>query len=102
MEGVQKGANHVRISEVLYWTYESTKRDRTHAQADSGAVPSSDDLTKLVIACTNDGRLKHSRNLSWSRAFLSKTRFLSGAGSRRSAHSSRRSRTPSRWPLAVE
>jgi hypothetical protein len=48
----------VRISDVLYWVNESTKKCLTHAQGDSGAIPLSDDLTKLVTACTKEGRLK--------------------------------------------
>src|SRR5437660_5153730 len=42
-------------------------------------APFSKDLTKLVTALTRDSRAKHSRNLTWKRPFLSKSRYICGS-----------------------
>jgi predicted RecB family nuclease len=64
----------VRISEILRRSDKSTKRRRARPVG----VHSRKNLTQLANDLTKEGRLKHSRNLNWSRAFLSKTRFMAG------------------------
>jgi predicted RecB family nuclease len=68
----------VRISEVLHRNNTPSKRNRAHSQVDWHSDRSSNDLTKLTRALTKDGVIKHSRNLNWPRAFLSKTRYMGG------------------------
>jgi predicted RecB family nuclease len=68
----------VRISEVLHRNKISTKSNRVRPQVDWHSVRPSNDLTKLTRELTKDGVIKHSRNLNWPRAFLSKTRYMSG------------------------
>jgi len=68
----------VRISEVLRRNNTSTKRNCAHPQTDWHSDRSSNDLTKLTRELTKDGSVKHSRNLSWSRPYLSKTRYMCG------------------------
>ena len=60
----------MRLSEILYRSYEARKRTRARGQLDLHSF--SHDLTKLVTALTKDSVAKHSRSLNWSRAFLSK------------------------------
>ena len=68
----------MRISEVLHRNIRSTKRSRARPQVDWHSVRSSNDLTKLVRLLTKDGVAKHSGNLNWTRAFLSKSRYMCG------------------------
>jgi hypothetical protein len=68
----------VRISEVLHLHKAPTKRNRARPQVDWHSARSSNDLTKLTRELTKDGVIKHSRNLNWPRAFLSKTRYMCG------------------------
>jgi hypothetical protein len=68
----------VRISEVLYRSDERAKATRARRQSDFPSALSSNDLTKLVTALTKDSRAKHFHYLNWSRAFLSKSRYMCG------------------------
>ena len=68
----------MRISEVLHRNKTSTKRNRARRQVDRHSVRSSNELTKLIRELTKDGVAKHSGNLNWSRAFLSKSRYMAG------------------------
>jgi hypothetical protein len=68
----------VRLSEILYHSKKPHKKNRAHRQLNLHLAPFSHDLTKLVAALTKHSRAKHSRNLNWSRAFLSKSRYMGG------------------------
>jgi hypothetical protein len=68
----------VRISEILYRHNESNKRNRARRQLNSRSAPFNHDLTRLVTALTRDSRAKHFHYLNWSRAFLSKSRYMCG------------------------
>jgi predicted RecB family nuclease len=68
----------VQISEIVYPNEGPTKRNRFYPQPDPPSAQFNKDLTKLVKALTKDGRVKHSRSLTWSRAFLSKSRYMCG------------------------
>ena len=68
----------MRISEVLHRNNTFTKRNSVHHQVDSHLVRSGNDLTQITRELTKDGIVKHSRNLNWSRAFLSKSRYMCG------------------------
>jgi predicted RecB family nuclease len=65
----------VRISEILHRNNKSTKRHRARPQ---GGSYSAKNLTQFVKDHTKEGRLKHFNYLNWSRAFLSKSRYMSG------------------------
>jgi hypothetical protein len=64
----------VRISEILHENRKSTKRQR--ARPVGGYLGRN--LTQLAKDCTKEGRLKYFRYLNWSRAFLSKSRYMCG------------------------
>jgi hypothetical protein len=64
----------VRISEILHRNNKSTKRQRARPVG----VHSGKSLTQLANDHTKEGRSKHFHYLNWSRAFLSKTRFMAG------------------------
>jgi hypothetical protein len=68
----------VRVSEVLYRTNQSTKRNCARPPLDLCSAPLRNDLTKLAKDLTKDGRVKHFRNLKWQRPFLSKSRYMGG------------------------
>src|ERR1051326_5867179 len=65
----------VRLSEILYRYNQPSEAnpDRRQIGLDLGK-----NLTQLVLDSTKEGRLKHSRYLDWSRAFLSKSRYMCG------------------------
>jgi hypothetical protein len=65
----------VRISEILHSNKKSTSRHRAGPQVGSH---SNKNLTLLAKDCTKEGRHKHFHYLNWSRAFLSKTRYMAG------------------------
>jgi hypothetical protein len=65
----------VRISEILHSNKKSTSRHRARPQVGSH---SGKNLTQLASTLTKDGRVKHFHYLNWSRAFLSKTRYMAG------------------------
>lgn len=65
----------MRISEILHRNNKSTKRHRARPQV---GVHSGKNLTQLAKDCTKEGRLKHFHDLNWSRAFLSKSRYMCG------------------------
>jgi predicted RecB family nuclease len=65
----------VRISEILHRNNKSTKRHRARSQV--GVHPGKS-LTQLVKDSTEENRPKHFHYLNWSRAFLSKTRYMAG------------------------
>jgi hypothetical protein len=65
----------VRISEILHSNKKSTSRHRACPQVGSH---SGKNLTLLAKDCTKEGRHKHFHYLNWSRAFLSKTRYMAG------------------------
>jgi hypothetical protein len=66
----------VRILEILYQTTERSKKTRFRPQLDSRSVSARDGLTELVNTLTKNGRIKHFRYLNWSRALLSKSRYM--------------------------
>jgi len=68
----------VRIFEILHRNSKNIKGHRTRRQLNLRSSPFHNALTKLATACANDGRVKHFRNLNWKRAFLSKSRYMSG------------------------
>jgi len=63
----------VRLSEILYRRNRAAKRHRALSNAGFHS-----NLTRLVQDSTREGRLKHSNYLGWSRAFLSKSRYMCG------------------------
>jgi len=65
----------VRISEVLHRNNKSCHRHRARPQV---GLHSDKSLTQLAKDCTKDGRAKHFHHLNWSRAFLSKSRYMCG------------------------
>ena len=67
----------MRISEVLHRD-NTSKKSRAPGQVDRYLVRPSNDLTTVVKTLTKEGVAKHSRNLYWSRAFLSKSRYMAG------------------------
>jgi hypothetical protein len=65
----------VRLSDIIYRHNKPAKRYRARPQVGSR---SDKNLTRLVRDSIKEGRLKHLRYLNWSRAFLSKSRYMSG------------------------
>jgi hypothetical protein len=65
----------VRISEILHSNKKSTSRHRARPQVGSR---SGKNLALLAKDCTKEGRHKHFHYLNWSRAFLSKGRYMAG------------------------
>jgi hypothetical protein len=56
----------MRISEILFWNNEPTKRDRSDPLLDLPPAPFSDDFTNLGNAFTKRGLVKHFWNLNGS------------------------------------
>jgi hypothetical protein len=73
-----KGGNCVRNSEILHRNSEAAKGNRARPKLNLRSARFSHDLTKLATALTKDGRVKHFQYLNWSRALLSKSRYMCG------------------------
>ena len=65
----------MRLSEILYRHNRPSKAHPTRRQ--TGLHPDKN-LTRLALDSTKEGRIKHFRYLDWSRAFLSKSRYMCG------------------------
>jgi hypothetical protein len=65
----------VRLTEILYRHIRSAKRQRARHRVGSYSGKS---LTRFAQDSTRESRSKHFHYLDWSRAFLSKSRYISG------------------------
>lgn len=65
----------MRLSEIISQHNRSTKRQRGSSQV---SLCPAKNLTRLVQDSTKEGRLRHINYLEWSRAFLSKSRYMYG------------------------
>ena len=65
----------MRLSEILCRDNEPSKATTPRRQI---GLRLGNNLTQVVLDSTKEGRLKHSRYLDWSRAFLSKSRYMYG------------------------
>ena len=65
----------MRLSDILYEHNKPAKRHRARPQV---GLHSYKNLTRLVQDSTKEGRHKNFRYLEWSRAFLSKSRYMCG------------------------
>src|SRR5438045_9634653 len=65
----------MRLTEILYRHNTGTKRSRARHRLNSH---SHKNLTRLAQDSTKESRAKHFRYLNWSRAFLSKSRYMCG------------------------
>jgi hypothetical protein len=68
----------VRLSEILDRKKEPTNGARARRLLNLHLAPFNHDLTRLVTALTRDSRAEHFHYLNWSRAFLSKSRYMCG------------------------
>src|SRR5690242_17610620 len=67
--------NHVRLTEILYQHNRTPQRQRARHRVGSD---SDKNLTRLAQDATEESRAKHFDYLDWSRAFLSKSRYMCG------------------------
>ena len=65
----------MRLTEILYRHNTTAKRQRTRYRVGSY---SGKNLTRLAQDATKESRAKHFHYLDWSRAFLSKSRYMCG------------------------
>jgi hypothetical protein len=68
----------LRLSDILERKNQLTDNEPARLRPAVRSAPFSKDLTKLAKSLTKDGIEKHSNNLDWSRAFLSKSRYMCG------------------------
>jgi hypothetical protein len=69
----------LRLSEIVESNVRLTEKKSARPQRNSSLAKFDNNLTTLAKALTKGGVVKHSRNLNWSRAFLSKSRYMAGA-----------------------
>ena len=65
----------MRLSEILFIRNRAVNKHRAGHKV---GLSSDKSLTRLVQDYTKEGRIKHFRYLDWSRAFLSKSRYMCG------------------------
>src|SRR6266478_7145524 len=65
----------MRLSEILH---RHNRPSKTHPTRRQTGLRLDENLTRRVLDSTKEGRIKHFHYLDWSRAFLSKSRYMSG------------------------
>jgi hypothetical protein len=68
----------MRIADILYWHDKISNRNCAEPQLDPNLPPYCADLTKFTKAFTAHGVVKHLKNRTGKRTFLSKSRFMYG------------------------